>query len=94
MRTPVEVAVQKIVPIEAKPATTAPDAATVSRPFAYILAEAESVQDVVRLTVRTPAAAVVWQDAWTGLCRGVDHLFGPGIPLSPVTRSRMRRLAR
>jgi len=93
MRTPVEIAVQKATPVEAKPGATARDGATVSRPFADILAEAESVQDVVRLSGIGPAAGMLpWQEAWLGLQRGVDWMFG--MPLSPVLRSRMRRIGR
>lgn len=95
MRTPVELAVQKLTPVEAKPGTTARDGATVSRPFADILAEAEAVQDVVRLSGRAPAgAAPALQDAWQGLRRGVDWMFGSQLRPAPVIRSRMRRIGR
>ena len=70
MRHPIELAVQQVLPIAAKPRVTADDAASVSRPFAQLLAEAEAVQDVVRLGAAvTPAApAGALRAAWDFLC--------------------------
>jgi len=96
MRTPVESTVRKLTPVEPKPDTPARDEATVSRPFADILAEAESVQDVVRLSGRAPARPVLpgLQDAWDGLRHGVNWMIGAELQPSPVLRSRMRRIGR
>ena len=51
MRHPIELAVQQVQPLNYKPGVTAADAATVSRPFALLLSEAEAVHDLVRLSL-------------------------------------------
>jgi hypothetical protein len=95
MRTPVELSVQMAAPVEAKPDVTPRDGATVSRPFADILAEAEAVQDVVKLSGKANAPGTfAFQDAWNGLCRGVDWMIAGGLRSSPVLRSRLRRIGR
>ena len=95
MRTPIELTVQMLTPVEGKPDVTPRDRAAVSRPFADILAEAESVQDIVRLSSRPGLPATsAFQDAWNGLCRGVDWMMAGGLKPSPVLRSRMRRIGR
>jgi hypothetical protein len=97
MRTPLYQDVRKSAVLETKPGAAARDGATVSRPFADILAEAESVQDVVRLSGQVPHAGIgspAWQDAWEGLRRGMGRVLGTEAPLPPVLRSRMRRIGR
>lgn len=51
MRHPIELAIQQVLPIQAKPEVTPDNAASVSRPFALLLSEAESVHDHVRLSL-------------------------------------------
>lgn len=51
MRHPIELALQQVLPVSAKPEVTAADAASVSRPFALLLSEAEAVHDHVRLSL-------------------------------------------
>ena len=93
MRTPLEIAVIKTTPVEAKPRTLGQDAASVSRPFSHILAEAESVQDVVTLSGNFPptASAVgAWRDAWLGLCRGANLLMSGELTQDTFSRQRKR----
>lgn len=95
MRTPIELAVQIPTPVEGKPHATPRDGTAVSRPFADILAEAESVQDVVRLSGKASSPGIsAFQDAWNGLCRGVDWMIAGGLKPSPVLKSRLRRIGR
>lgn len=51
MRHPIELALQQVLPVQAKPEVTADNAASVSRPFALLLSEAEAVHDHVRLSL-------------------------------------------
>ena len=51
MRHPIELAIQQVLPLQAKPEVTPEDAASVSRPFALLLSEAEAVHDHVRLSL-------------------------------------------
>jgi hypothetical protein len=93
MRTPVEIAVTKLVPVKEKHRATAEDAASVSRPFSLILAEAEAVHDVVRVSWEAPqyASAVgTWRDAWTGLCRGANLLMTGQARLEAPGRQRRK----
>ena len=62
-----------------------------------MLAEAEAVQDVVRLSGPVPGPGIgspSWQDAWDGLRRGMGRVLGSDGRLPPVLRSRMRRIGR
>jgi len=97
MRTPDHPSVRKPTPVEPKPDVATLDRATVSRPFADMLAEAEAVRDVVRLSTPAPGGAIgspSWQDAWDGLRRGAGLVLGAEGRLPPVLRSRMRRIGR
>ena len=79
MRTPIELAAIQVAPIEEKPRVLAQDGIPGARPFSQILAEAEAVRDVVRLSGRNPgtaSAVTAWRDAWNGLCRGANLLMG------------------
>ena len=100
MRYPIETATQKITPVERESAASAPEAASASRSFIDILAEAESVQDVVELGRRLlpqgssvlPAAATIQESArtaWRYLCQ---HLAWLGVPVHPdLARQRAVR---
>ena len=78
MRHPIELAVQQVLPVQSKPDVNAGDAATVSRPFAHLLSEAEAVHDLVRLSLAaqqlggaTPSASTA---ALSGLRSAWDFL--------------------
>jgi hypothetical protein len=94
MRHPIELAVQQVLPIPAKPAVTADDAASVSRPFALLLAEAEAVHDVVRLSgaAQQGAPAAMLRGAWDMLCARLpwSGVLGLQIP-EPASRPRRPR---
>jgi len=97
MRTPIEVAVTKPVPVECKPRVLAQEPVSTSRPFSHMLAEAESVQDVVYLSGRLPPTAsgvTAWKDAWNGLCRGANVLMSGELRLDGIGRNRQRRARR
>jgi hypothetical protein len=79
MRTPSEVAAIQVPPVAEQPRVLARDGAGTARPFSQMLAEAEAVQDVVRLSRRDPgtaSAVTAWRDGWLGLCRGANLLLG------------------
>lgn len=87
MRHPIHLALQEVQPVNYKPGVTAADAATVARPFAHLLSEAEAVHDLVRLSLAaqqlggmTPAAS---SGALAGL-RGAWDFLSARLPWAGV----------
>jgi len=100
MRHPIELAVQQVLPIEAKPGVTPEDAATISRPFALLLSEAEAVHDHVRLSLAaqqilgvTPAAGAAGavRQAWDFLAARLPWSGIIGLQAEPAERRHKRR---
>jgi len=100
MRHPIELAVQQVLPIQTKPGVTPEDAATISRPFALLLSEAEAVHDHVRLSLAaqqmlgvTPAAgaASAVRQAWDFLAARLPWSGIVGLQADPAARLRAKR---
>jgi hypothetical protein len=87
MRHPIELAVQQVLPVHPKPDVNASAAATVSRPFAHLLSEAEAVHDLVRLSLAAQqlggAAPSTSTVAMSGL-RGAWDFLSARLPWSGV----------
>jgi hypothetical protein len=96
-----ELAVQQVLPIPSKPGVTPEEAATVSRPFALLLSEAEAVHDQVRLSlaahrilgtppVTSSGALSAVRDAWNLLSERLPWSGMVGLQAEAAAGDRYR----